>query len=286
MKKVIGVITARMGSTRLPGKVMLKLCGKSVFAHHVERMKQVKGISEIYLATSDNQNNNTLIEESEKLKVKYYRGSEEDILERHISILGKEDADAALRVTCDMPLFDIGALSEYVRKFNEEYYDFIYTANMTIVCGTIGELISHKAMLKAHSSYRGPAISQPIKEKINEYKTFGISISQELCRPEYRLTLDYAEDYEVIKFIYERLYKESPVLLEEVYKLLDDNPHIANINRNVKVKGNVIYGAGLLDVPRYIVMRSGNKYVILDDNKAVVSPKSFFEDLKNMFPEI
>ena len=76
MNKVVGVITARMTSTRLPGKVLKNIAGKSVFAHHVERMKKVPGISDVYLATSKDERNEPLIEESKKLGVKYYAGSE------------------------------------------------------------------------------------------------------------------------------------------------------------------------------------------------------------------
>ncbi|NQT33346.1 MAG: NTP transferase domain-containing protein [Candidatus Omnitrophica bacterium] len=284
MSKIIGVITARMGSTRLPGKVMKELCGKPVFTHHVERMKEVNGISEIYLATSKDNKNEPLINECKKLGVKHYRGSEEDILQRHIGILEQENADAALRVTCDMPLFDTGSLNEFVKIFEQEYCDYIYVANMTMIQGTVGELISRKAMEKMHKKYKGPAISQPIKEHMGEYKTLGVDIPQELCRPEYRLTLDYPEDLEVIRFIYGELYSGEPVSLSEVYKLLDDNPQVANINRDVKVKGNVKYGSDLLDAPEYSIMRSGDKYVVLDANKTNVPVDEFFEKLKTLFP--
>lgn len=283
-KKIIGVITARMSSTRLPGKVMLKICGKSVFALHVERMRGVSGISDIYLATSKDRSNKVLIEESKRLKIKYYRGCEEDILERHISIMNKEKADAALRITCDMPLFDVSSLSRFVEIFKKEYYDYLYVADPVRVQGTTGELISRKAMIRAGKGYRGPAIAQPIIEHMESYKTLGIDIHRELSRPEYRLTLDYPEDFEVITFIYEKLYKGKSISLYDVYKLLDDNPHIAQINKNLKIKGVNIYSANLLDTPKYSIVKSGNKYVILNGNKSSVSLEEFLKELKVMFP--
>ena len=83
-------------------------------------MKKVPGISDVYLATSKDERNEPLIEESKKLGVKYYAGSEEDILERHIGISEAANADAVLRVTCDMPLFDVDSLSrESIALLNE-----------------------------------------------------------------------------------------------------------------------------------------------------------------------
>ena len=286
MRKIIGVITARMSSTRLPGKVMLNICGKSVFALHVERMKCVSGLSDIYLATSKDEINEPLIEESKKLKVKYYRGYEEDIVERHVSILDKEGADAVIRVACDMPFFNISTLSEFVGIFKKEYYDYLYVSNMTMIQGTVGELISREALEKIHGNYRGPAVTQPIREKMEEYKTLGINIPQELCRPEYRLTLDYPEDFKVFSFIYEKLYKDEPISLYEVYKLLDDNPHIAQINKDVKVKGVNIYGSAIMEMPEYSIVKSGFKYVILNKNKSSVAPEEFLKELKVMFPHL
>lgn len=283
MGKVVGIITARMHSSRLPGKVMLDMCGKSVFSLHVERMKAVRGLSAIYLATSRDKINTPLIEESRRLKIKYYRGAKEDILERNISVLNKERADAALRITCDMPLFDIDSLSRFVSLFKKKGYDYIYAKNMSIVHGTVGELISLKSMLTAHKSYKGAAITQPIKENIKNYKTLGINIPKELCRPEYRLTLDYPEDFKVINFIYQNLYKNKPISLYDVYKLMDDNPDTARINSNTTIKKCNIFGANFLDLPKYSIVKSNRKYIIFDEDKKEISFEKFFKKLKIMF---
>jgi len=284
-RKVVGVITARMGSTRLPGKVLKKVEGKSVFAHNVERMRQVKGLSSIYLATSKDKGNRPLVEESRSLKVKHYRGSEEDILQRHISILDKENANAALRITCDMPLFSIDAAKRCVSIFKNKYYDYIYISSMTMVQGTMGEVISRKAMIRIHRDYKGPAITQPIKESMGKFKTLGINVPLELCRPEYRLTVDYPEDLKLIRLIYKKLYKGKPISLYEVYKFLDDNPDLAQINKNLEVKGCVKYGDSLLAMPKYSIVKVGAKYLILNENKTVVSFEEFIKKAKDMFPQ-
>lgn len=283
MCKVVGVITARMGSTRSPGKVMRLLKGKSVFEHHIERMSMVSGLATIYLATSTDAQNDILVSEATRLGVKYFRGAEEDIVSRHIGICEAEAADAVIRVTCDMPLFDIDSASRYVAAFYKGRYDYIYINNMTIIQGTVPELISHKALKRIHTKYRGPAITMPIKEKMSDYKILGLEMPEDLVRPEYRLTLDVEEDFAVIGEIYEKLYQGRPISLIDVYNFLDDNPEIAARNSKVKIKGCEVLSANLLERPLYSIVRSGNNYVILDENKSPVHYKEFREVMDAIF---
>ena len=283
MKKVFGVITARMGSTRSPGKVMRKLAGKSVFEHHVERMCNVKGLAGVYLATSTDPQNDSLIEESKRLGIKYFRGPEEDILARHISICGQENADAVIRVTCDMPLFDVPSASRYVELFDLETYDYIYIKNMTPIQGTVPELISSAALIRSHNEYRGPAITQPIKERLDEYKSLGLDLANDLVRPEYRLTIDVEEDFVVLGRIYDELYRGVPISLTEVYKFLDDYPEVAAMNSKVKIKGCEVMSSNLLETPLYSIVPSGDGYVILDGNKSLVSFNDFIGKIEVLF---
>ncbi|MFA4848765.1 MAG: hypothetical protein WC626_03480 [Methanoregula sp.] len=285
MRNVIGVITARMTSTRLPGKVMHEIAGKTNFAHHVERMKSVKGLDRVCLATSKDPKNKVLIKEAERLDCSWYAGAEQDLLERHIKLCERENADAVIRVTCDCPLFNIEATSRFVAEFKKEYRDFIYCSNMTIIQGTLSELISYSAMLKMHESYRGPGISMPIRENMSMYNTLGLEIDIDLCRPEYRLTVDEPADLNLIRHIYDSLYKGKPLSLYEVYTWLDDNPEIAQINMNVGIKGCNQYGANLMEKPEYSIVKSGKKFVILDSQKRYVNPMKFVLKLAEMFPE-
>lgn len=286
MSKVIGVITARMASTRLPGKVLQKMAGKSVFAHHAERMKNVRGLDGVFLATSVDPKNKELIEEAEKFDCGWYAGAEQDIVDRHIKLCEREGADAVIRVTCDSPIFDVGSTSRFVTEFKKEYRDYIYVSNMTMIQGTLSELISYNALLEVHKHYRGAAVTQYIKENMNKFKTLGVEIDIDLCRPEYRLTIDEIVDIEMILHIYEALYKGFPIDLHDVYTWLDDNPHIAKMNMHVGIKGCEQQSANLMERPMYSIVASGRKYVILDEHKRMVEPKEFRERLKELFPEL
>jgi spore coat polysaccharide biosynthesis protein SpsF len=282
MKSVIGVITARMASTRLPGKVMKPLAGKSIFAHHVERMQAVKGLKKICLATSVDPKNKALVREAEKLECGWYAGPEEDIVERHLKLCEQENAEAVIRVTCDCPLFNIDISSKFVELFNKKYYDFIFCGNIPMMQGTLTELISYKALMKVHESYRGPAISLPIRENLSAFSTMTTEIETDLIRPEYRLTVDESADYILMEHIYDALYKGYAIPLHDVYTWLDDNPEIARINRNVNIKGVNRYAADLMDKPVYSIVQSGSKFIVLDGNKQVVNPAVFLERIKKM----
>lgn len=286
MRKVIGVITARMASTRFPGKVLQRMEGKTVFAHHVERMKNVKGIDGIFVATSKDLLNNALVKEAEQLGCGWYTGAEQNIVERHIRLCEREGADAVIRVTCDSPIFDTESASRFVGEFKKKYWDYIYVSNMTMIQGTLSELISYDALLETHKHYRGAAVSMYIKENMDKFETLGIEIEIDLCRPEYRLTIDEPVDIEMIRYIYEALYRGKPLSLYDVYSWLDDNPQIAKINTHVGIKGCEQHSANLMEKPLYAIITSGRKYVILDDQKRMIQPDKFLGSLLELFPEL
>lgn len=286
MSKVIGVITARMASTRMHGKVLQKMAGKSVFAHHIERMLHVKGLDGIFLATSVDPKNKELIEETEQLGCGWFAGAEQDIVARHIKLCEREKADAVIRVTCDSPIFDIDSASRYVEDFRKEYRDYIYVSNMTMIQGTLSELISYDALLEVHKHYRGAAVSMYIKENIDKFNTLGVEIDIDLCRPEYRLTIDEAIDIEMISRIYDALYEGKPLDLHDVYTWLDDNPQVAKMNMHVGIKGCEQESANLLERPLFSIVQSGEKYVILDEQKRMVEPQDFMEEFFELFPNV
>jgi spore coat polysaccharide biosynthesis protein SpsF len=286
LSKVIGVITARMTSTRLPGKVLKEIAGKTNFAHHVERMRCVTGLDGVFLATSRDPLNEALIREAEKLGCGWYAGAEQDVVERHVTLCEREGADAVIRVTCDCPLFDMESASRFVELFKDGDYDFIYVSNMAALYGTLSELISYKALAEVHKHYRGPAVSIYIRENMRLFKTLSVEINGDLCRPEYRLTVDEPADLDLVRHIYEALYHAKPLDLREVYTWLDDNPEIAGINKHVGIKGINVQAANLIETPLYSLVRAGSRYVILDKQKKPVEPMELIGRLAEYFPEL
>jgi len=277
--KIISIIHGRMTSSRLPGKVMLPLAGKSVFYHHVERMRSCRHSIEIYLGTANYLDNKLLVEEAESLEIPYYCGAEDDVVERYTHIGEMVGADAIVRCGCDKPLFSIEVVDSLIAEYHGE--DYLYVAD-TLGKGVTSEIISLKALIHTHQYYRGPAISLYINENPHLFKTRSIHVDGQIIRPEYRLAIDAPEDYKLISLIYEHLYDGKAIPLKEVYSFLDDNPEIAKINRNVQESNVNIYMEKLKEAPVFSVFQTeGGKFLVKDRNGNYVGYSSFSELLRD-----
>jgi spore coat polysaccharide biosynthesis protein SpsF (cytidylyltransferase family) len=249
-------------------------------------MQHVAGLAGVFLATSDDTANMPLIAQARELGCGFFAGAEQDIVDRHIKLCERERADAVIRVTCDSPIFDIESTSRLVSLYRKDRCDYGYVSNMTMIQGTLSELISYSALKETHKHYRGAAITQYIKEHPHEFKMGAIEIELDLCRPEYRLTIDEPADIEMIGKIYESLYRGKPLSLKDVYTWLDDNPDIARINARVGIKGCEVHSAEFTERPVYTIVPSGRKFIILDAQKRKVEPLDFLKKINDMFPSL
>ncbi|MGL5034831.1 MAG: cytidylyltransferase domain-containing protein, partial [Microcystaceae cyanobacterium] len=118
--RIVSIIQARTGSTRLPGKVMKNLCNQTVLAHVVNRVKACDRVDEIIVATTDLNDDDCIVEESQKLGVMCFRGSRNNVLERYYLAAKKYRADAIMRITSDCPLLDVEILNNLLSYFQEE----------------------------------------------------------------------------------------------------------------------------------------------------------------------
>lgn len=270
-----------MSSSRLPGKVMKDLMGRSVFYHHVERMRQCNKVESIYLATSKNDLNKPLIEEATKYGLPYYAGADEDLLERYITILSKEKADVVVRCGCDKPLFSYEIVNHLLDEYRDE--DLMYSST-PLGRGIGSEVLSLSALKRIRDHYRGPAISKYIFEYPHLFKIRGIEVDNELSRPEFRLTLDTVEDYELLNIIYKKFYKDGvPVDVKEVFKYLDDNPDLANMNRFVEDKKVNIYLTELEKKSVFSIYRIKNgNYIVKNRMGEIISSSELVENIKRL----
>lgn len=246
---VIAVITARMGSERLPGKVMLPLAGRPVVAHIAERLDHVEGIDGVWLGTSANPENEPLIEYARSLGIEVHAGSEEDVVGRHVAIAERTGASHLLRASGDCPLFDIGLVSRMIAHHVATNADFTYVPGVLSV-GVLSEMISASAMQRVHKMYRGEHITLPIKEHPEAFRIEPLDVravlDERLYRPEFRLTLDEPADYQVLKAIYEALYQDgNPPGLQSVIAFLESHPEIARLNAHVGQKSGNLYAQEL-----------------------------------------
>ena len=242
-KKTAAIIQARMGSTRLPGKVMKDLKGKPVLWHVIERVKQAKNIDQTIIATTTAQRDSIIFEKAKEWGVKAYRGSEEDVLARYYEAANKYEIDTVVRITSDCPLIDPHIIDEIVEYYNNSCdYTLVTNAgsdlnNRTYPRGLDTEVFSfevlEKAYKKAEEKYQREHVTPYIYENYDDiyyYKN-----NKDLSN--YRLTLDTKEDYELIKAIYDKLYHgKHDFYLNEIIELLDNNKELLKLNEKIKQK--------------------------------------------------
>jgi spore coat polysaccharide biosynthesis protein SpsF len=238
------VVQARMGSTRLPGKVLLDLCGKPVIDHVVERLRQCRGLDEIIIATTDASQDDVLARRAEAIGASCFRGSEEDVLSRYYHAARGAGLDVVVRVTSDCPLIDPQVTDEVIRYFHAHDYTMVSNGGdeageRTYPRGLDTEVFSFGALREAFelatSSFEREHVSPHIYEHgtVHYYKN-----ATDYSR--YRWTLDTADDYALIRTIYERLYRgKHDFYFMDIVRLMEREPGLAALNAHVEQK---IYG--------------------------------------------
>ncbi|HUS99258.1 MAG TPA: 3-deoxy-manno-octulosonate cytidylyltransferase [Candidatus Thermoplasmatota archaeon] len=228
------LITARLKSTRLPLKIMKDLNGKSVIWRIVERAQEIKDIpnSHIIICTSADPRDSPLIEIAQKTHISYYLGDPDDVLKRLHDAALLHKLDYVLGITADNPLFSIEYSNKIIDVIKQEKPDFIKVQDLPF--GTASWGMNVKALqtickVKAiiDTEIWGYLINRPELFKIVTIKAEGI-----LKKPQYRLTLDYQADYELLNHLYTNIPFEKTLHLEDVVTYLDIHPEIAAINKN------------------------------------------------------
>lgn len=239
---VVCIMQARLGSSRLPGKVLKLICGKTVLEHDINRLSQAKYIDEIVVATTKEKNDDKIVDEAKRLGVKYFRGSESDVLSRYYYAAKENKADVVIRVTSDCPCLDYKIMDDMINRFFHDDRKYDYFSNTIIRTFPRGydiEIFSFKVLEEAFKNakldYEKEHVTPYIYNKKNKYRLGYYKCNKDYSK--YRVTLDTIEDFEVISNIYNELYLNKPLfLLDDVIEFLEHNAEIADINANVEQK--------------------------------------------------
>lgn len=234
--KIIAVIQARMGSTRLPGKALKKILSRSLIEWIRYRLSFCREIDEIVLSTADNKENDPLVELAKSIGLKYYRGSEKDLVSRIYETAKKFKADAVVRITADCPLVDPYLVDKLVVRFKKDFPKIDYVCNIlppTFPDGIDIEVISFKALEKLYKEVKDPLyrewITTTIIENPDRYKIVNIKNKNNISY--LRLTVDYAEDFELVEKIFGELHQEGDLFtLEDILNLFRKKPEFLKIN--------------------------------------------------------
>ena len=231
------MVQARMGSSRLPGKVMKEVVGKPLLEHIIDRLNFSKEIDKIIIISGKGIENEPIKELCEKLNVDYFLGDENDVLNRYYQAaihFNLFESDSIVRITADCPLIDPVVVDQVISKHLKNIYD--YTTNTlvrTFPDGLDCEVFTfpvlkdiwQKANLKSEREH----VTLYIKNNPENYKLGNLEQNCDLS--DLRWTVDEKEDFILIKKIYEYLYnEEKPFLMNDIVELLDNNPSLLEIN--------------------------------------------------------
>jgi len=234
--KAAAIIQVRISSTRLHSKALLELCGKPMILHVIERAKSIQGVDTVILATGSGDENIPLIQLAAQCGIKSYAGSENDVLERYYLASKELDCDYVIRITGDNPFTDHKSASKALEYAYETAADHCTTAGIPL--GTGVEIIKKIALAEAFRNGTEPHhrehVTPYIKENPEKFKI--VRYQSELVNPfsDLRLTVDTAEDFELIEILYNELYKTKPVELADVINFIEKNPELRFINSSVE----------------------------------------------------
>ena len=231
------IIQARMDSKRLPGKVVMKIQGKTILEHIVNFSKFSKLADKIIIATTSLPEDDKIANLSTKLGIDCYRGNPNDVLERYYECAKLFKGDLIIRLTGDNPLIDPALVDEVIQICKETGCD--YASNMihqTYPLGYLVEAITFDTLKKINFTQKDPLsrehVTYHVRQNPQMYNIEEVFAPSELARPHWRLTIDNIEDFHLISEIFSRLYEPSSVIeYRRVVDLLDENKDLLKINK-------------------------------------------------------
>lgn len=237
--KIVTIIQARMSSTRLPGKVMLPILGKPLLVRMLERVQSAKLIGRLIVATSTNSDDDEIEKLCKQNDIICFRGHLTDLLDRHYQVAVKFGAEAIVKIPSDCPLIDPHVIDKVIQHFiNHEEYDFVSDLHpATYPDGNDVEIMSFASLecawKDAAKDYEREHTTPFIWEHQDVFKVGNVKWETELdYSTSHRWTIDYPEDYEFIRKIFEGLYSINPAFsLNDILNLLDRKPEIAKLNQ-------------------------------------------------------
>ena len=237
--RVVIVVQARMASTRLPGKVMMTVLGKSLLALMIERLNMIRHWATVVVATSENEEDDVIENEAGELSVPCYRGSQDNLLDRHYQAAKRFEADVVIKIPSDCPLIDPQAIDQALEFFfaNPGKYDYVSNLHpATYPDGNDVEIMTMACLEKAWKEAARPMELEHTTPYIWENpELFCMGNTTWETKLDYsmshRFTIDYQEDFDFIKRVFEELYPTNDdFTCQDIIDLLNRKPEIYNIN--------------------------------------------------------
>lgn len=235
---IVAIIQARMSSTRLPGKVLANIAGRPMLWHVVHRVHQARLIDRVVVATSTKTADDPIVDFCQQEGIKYFRGSEEDVLDRFYRTARHFGADPIVRITADCPLIDPEVIDKVISMYLENDYDYVTnTLRYTYPDGLDTEIISFKALEHAWREAERPRDREHVTPFIRNsgfFSVLNVENERDLSREEHRWVVDEPRDLEFMREVHAQLGQNSKTFgMREVLALLAEHPEIRAINQGI-----------------------------------------------------
>ncbi len=228
-------LSVRNKAKRFPGKVLRIVKGKTITDHLISRLKHSSKVSQIVLCTSTNSDDDILVEIAKKNKIDFFRGSEDDKLDRYLNAAHKFSTDFIAVVDGDDVFCDPELIDMCVSEFEETGADYVTVKDAPL--GTSPFCIKKSALetvCKTKTQTNTEVWGRLFTER-SEFKKSFVIPKKKLQRPEIRLTLDYNEDFILIEKIFDALYQEGKyITLDDIVDFLTKNPELLEINKHAQ----------------------------------------------------
>jgi len=230
------IIQARMGSKRLPKKVLKLLDEKyTVLDYVLNQIHSSKLLKKTIIATTTLDEDNEIVNYTKKSNLDFFRGSSEDVLDRYYNCAKKFSLSKIVRITSDCPLIDPRIIDNVIEIFQTHSYDYVANIHpITFPVGIAVEVFSFKALENAWKNAKLPSEREHVtpylytnKEKFNTY-----NIASPTDYSFIRLTIDKINDLKFIKLLISKI-KNRPILLDDVLKFISENPETVKINNKI-----------------------------------------------------
>lgn len=238
MVNTLCIVQARLTSSRLPNKVLMRLGNSklTILEHVYFRLSQSQKIDKVVIAIPDTPLNEKLAAFLDKKRISYFKGSEENVLERFYKCAKHYQPKIVVRATSDNPFVDWKQIDNMLNSLGDN--DYISSENAPL--GTSASVFYAEALYAAYEN----AVTDIEKEHVTPYiyrhpelfKVKKIPYYLDINTGNYRLTVDTERDFELADRLYKDLYRGYPIVNADIYKYLDENPEIRAINMSVEQK--------------------------------------------------
>ena len=238
--KIVAIVQAHMGSTRLPGKVLRLIGERTMLARVVRRASRARSLSEVVVACSTEPDDAAIVRECDALGIRSFRGSDSDVLDRFLGASREFPADGYVRITSDCPVIDPEVVDMVVDRFVAGGFDYVSnTVDRTFPRGLDTEVFSREGLEKVAASatveYERVHVTPRFYRNPDQFRIG--QVTQDADQSALRWTVDTPDDLAFLTAVYRELGGGDTFSWRDVLALVQKRPDLADMNSHVRQKG-------------------------------------------------